>query len=50
MVPRYLRFVELLPMTPTNKVRKFLLREQGITEDTWDREAAGIKLKRDKLR
>ena len=49
MVPRYLRFIPALPKTPTNKVRKFLLREEGVTADTWDREAAGIILKRERL-
>jgi carnitine-CoA ligase len=45
MVPRYLRIVGELPMTPTAKVRKNVLRDEGVTADTWDREAAGIKLK-----
>ncbi|CAA0106906.1 Crotonobetaine/carnitine--CoA ligase [Halioglobus japonicus] len=35
-VPRYLEFVESLPYTPTNKVQKFKLREQGVNENTWD--------------
>jgi crotonobetaine/carnitine-CoA ligase len=35
-VPRYLEFVDSLPYTPTNKVQKFKLREQGISERTWD--------------
>lgn len=35
-VPRYLEFVEALPYTPTNKVQKFKLREQGVNEHTWD--------------
>ena len=35
-VPRYMEFVETLPYTPTNKVQKFLLRQAGITADTWD--------------
>jgi crotonobetaine/carnitine-CoA ligase len=38
MVPRYVRFVDALPKTPTEKVQKFRLREEGITSDTWDRE------------
>jgi crotonobetaine/carnitine-CoA ligase len=38
MVPRYVRFVPQLPMTPTDKVEKFRLQEHGITADTWDRE------------
>jgi len=39
MIPRYLRFVNQLPKTPTQKVEKHRLREQGITIDTWDRES-----------
>jgi crotonobetaine/carnitine-CoA ligase len=35
-VPRYLDFVEALPYTPTNKVQKFKLREEGVGERTWD--------------
>ena len=49
MVPRYFRFIGELPKTPTMKVQKHLLRAEGVTQDTWDREAAGIKLKREKL-
>ena len=37
-VPRYVEVLEALPMTPTNKVQKFKLRERGITPATWDRE------------
>jgi carnitine-CoA ligase len=46
MVPRYIRFVEALPKTPTERVQKVKLREEGITADTFDREAAGITIKR----
>ncbi|QCI66603.1 AMP-binding protein [Phreatobacter stygius] len=49
MVPRYIRVVDELPKTPTRKVEKYLIRQQGVTEDTWDREAAGIVVKREKL-
>jgi len=45
MVPRYVRVLPDLPKTPTNKVRKVDFRSQGVTPDTWDREAAGIVLK-----
>lgn len=38
MVPRYLRLMRTLPKTPTEKVQKFRLREEGVTPDTWDRE------------
>jgi len=37
MVPRYLDTLDELPRTPTEKVRKKLLREQGIGPRTWDR-------------
>ncbi len=39
MVPRYLRILDALPKTPTERVKKYQLREEGITADTWDREA-----------
>lgn len=47
MVPRYLEFVDELPKTPTQKIRKAALRERGVTEGTWDRVAAGIEVTRD---
>lgn len=40
MVPRYVRFVSALPKTPTEKVQKYLIRDQGVTADTWDSEKA----------
>ncbi len=46
MVPRYIRFVDSLPKTPTERVQKVKLRDEGITADTWDREVAGVKVKR----
>ena len=46
MVPRYIRFVDSLPKTPTERVQKVKLRDEGITADTWDREEAGVKVKR----
>jgi len=49
MVPRYVRVVAELPKTPTQKVQKHLLRSEGITADTWDREAAGIRIRREKI-
>jgi crotonobetaine/carnitine-CoA ligase len=38
-VPRYVEFVTELPKTPTNRIEKYCLRELGITENTWDRDA-----------
>jgi len=49
MVPRYVRVVDALPKTPTAKIRKAALRADGRTPDTWDREAAGIVLRRERL-
>jgi len=49
MVPRFIRIVADLPKTPTLKVQKHLLRSAGVTDDTWDREKAGIRLKRQRL-
>jgi carnitine-CoA ligase len=40
MVPRYIIIVTELPKTPTGKVRKHVLRETGVTAETWDRNAA----------
>lgn len=40
-VPRYFRFMDTLPRTPTQKVQKHLLRDLG-TEGAHDREAMGI--------
>ncbi|WP_417620263.1 AMP-binding protein [Parasphingorhabdus sp.] len=49
MVPRYIRVVDALPMTPTFRVKKPELRAEGITENTWDCEQAGLRVTRDGL-
>lgn len=49
MVPRYVRVVDDLPKTPSNKVKKADLRKEGVTADTWDREAAKMRLRREVL-
>ena len=46
MIPRYVRIMEKMPKTSTEKIQKYQLREQGVTADTWDREKAGYTLKR----
>lgn len=38
-VPRYVRVLPELPMTPSQRVEKYKLRAEGLTPDTWDREA-----------
>ncbi|GGU15024.1 AMP-binding protein [Nocardioides albus] len=49
MVPRYVRVVPDLPKTPTAKVQKHLLRSEGAVEGTYDREATGFKVARQRL-
>jgi crotonobetaine/carnitine-CoA ligase len=38
-IPRFVRFVDALPKTPSEKVRKSVLRDDGVTASTHDREA-----------
>ncbi|MEW6666461.1 MAG: ATP-dependent acyl-CoA ligase [Thermodesulfobacteriota bacterium] len=45
-VPRYIEFLDGLPKTPNEKVQKSKLREARITANTWDREKAGIVIKK----
>jgi len=49
MLPRYIRVIAELPKTPTQKVQKHLLKSDGVTADTWDREDAGIEIKRERI-
>lgn len=49
MIPRYVRILPELPKTPSSKVLKASLRAEGITADTWDREKAGIVIRRDRI-
>jgi crotonobetaine/carnitine-CoA ligase len=49
MIPRYVRVLPELPKTPTAKVLKTELRAVGITADTWDRESAGVRIRRDRI-
>ncbi|MDU3133422.1 MAG: ATP-dependent acyl-CoA ligase, partial [Bradyrhizobium sp.] len=45
-VPRYVRIVAQMPLTENGKIKKGVLREAGVTADTWDRDAAGIRVRR----
>ncbi|HCW20865.1 MAG TPA: ATP-dependent acyl-CoA ligase, partial [Achromobacter sp.] len=49
MVPRYVRVVEELPKTASGKLQKHVLRSEGLADGTWDRDAAGIRLRRERL-
>jgi carnitine-CoA ligase len=42
-IPRYLEFVEALPLTANGKVEKYRLRERGVSEATWDRERVALE-------
>jgi carnitine-CoA ligase len=37
-VPRFIEFVDALPVTENGKVQKFKLRDRGVTARTWDRD------------
>jgi crotonobetaine/carnitine-CoA ligase len=45
-MPRFIEFVDTLPMTENGKVQKYKLRDRGVTAETWDRQAAGVEPKR----
>lgn len=45
-VPRYVRYVAELPKTHAQRIQKYVLREQGVTADTWDREQHGYVVTR----
>ncbi|MBK8739139.1 MAG: AMP-binding protein [Betaproteobacteria bacterium] len=48
MVPRYIDFAQSLPMTPSQKVEKYKLRQRAEENLTvlWDREREGIQVRR----
>lgn len=41
-LPRYIEFRQELPRSPVGRVLKRELRDEGVTETTWDVDAAGI--------
>ncbi len=46
MVPRFVRVMDALPKTPSQRIEKYRLRAAGVTPDAFDREAAGIVVPR----
>ena len=46
-VPRYLRVMDVLPKTPSQRIQKYKLRADGVTEDTVDRDALGVVVPRE---
>lgn len=45
-VPRYVRFRDDLPKTPSQRIQKYKLRAEGVTNDTFDRVTAGYEVRR----
>jgi carnitine-CoA ligase len=45
-VPRYVEFRAALPWSETGRATKNLLKEEGVTPATWDRETAGVHFER----
>jgi crotonobetaine/carnitine-CoA ligase len=48
-IPRFVEYMDELPRTESHKLKKNELRDAGITPQTWDREKAGIRFKREVL-
>ncbi len=46
MVPRYFELTTELPKSPSAKIQKYLLRERGNTDSTWDSVAHGLVVTR----
>lgn len=49
VVPRYWEAVEELPKTPSSKIQKAILRQEGVTPGTFDRVSAGVDVARTDL-
>ncbi len=45
-LPRYIEFRDVLPRSPVGRVLKRELRTEGVTDNTWDVESAGITYER----
>ena len=49
-IPRYVEFMNALPVNAVGKVRKEDLRRRGVTTSTWDLEALGLTVSREERR
>jgi crotonobetaine/carnitine-CoA ligase len=49
-VPRYVEYLQELPVNQTMRVQKFALRERGITDNTFDLQANGVVVARHERR
>ena len=46
VVPTYLRLVDELPKTPSQRIQKYKLRADGVTADAFDRNRLGVAVPR----
>jgi crotonobetaine/carnitine-CoA ligase len=46
-IPRYIEFRDSLPKTGTHRIEYSVLKQEGLTPQTWDREAVGYVVARD---
>jgi len=46
MVPRFVNFIDALPKSEVHRTLKQVLRDKGVTETTYDREATGYEVKK----
>ncbi len=46
MIPRFIDFVEKLPKSEVHRIMKRFLKDQGVTETTYDREKAGYTIRK----
>jgi len=49
-IPRYVEFMDELPVNAVGRVRKEDLRRRGVTASTWDLEALGLTVSREERR
>jgi crotonobetaine/carnitine-CoA ligase len=47
-IPRYVEFRDSLPKTGTHRIEYSVLKKEGITDRTWDREAVGYIVSKDR--
>ena len=45
-MPRYIEFRAALPLSETGRAAKNILKDEGVTAGTWDREVAGLRFER----
>jgi crotonobetaine/carnitine-CoA ligase len=49
-IPRFVELMDELPRNPVGRVQKFVLRERGLTQETWDLNALGLVVERSQRR